>query len=98
MSNTSSPLSLLPPVLAGVCLAIALAMVLPLLRREDERRALILSRTAAASFYFALALLMLDGAASLLGRSWPPAPFFTLCAVCLFHCGALAHYNRKFGD
>lgn len=98
MVNTSFPFSLLPPVLAVICLLIALVMVLPLFRQEDERRTLILSRTAAASFYFALALLMLDGAASLLGWSWAPAPFFALCAVCLFHCGALAHYNRKFGD
>ena len=98
MFHTASPLALLPPLLAGGCLLLALAMVIPLLRREDERRTLILTRTAAVSFYFALVLLLLDGALSLLGLSWPPAPFVSLCALCLFHCGALAHYNGKFGD
>lgn len=98
MSHTTFLIVLLPPVLSGVCLLIALSMTLPLLRREDERRSLILSRTAATSFYCALILLLLDGVLSLLGMSWAPAPFFALCVLCLFHCGALAHYNRKFGD
>lgn len=98
MFYTSFPFSLLPLVLAGVCLLIALAMVLPLLRREDERRRLILSRTAAVSFYFSLALLLLDGSASLLGWNWAPAPFACLCLLSLCYAGALAHFSRKYGD
>lgn len=94
-----SPLSLaLSLGLAGMCLVLALAMALSLLRRGDERRRLILSRTAACSFWPALVLLAGEGALSLLGIRSPLAPFLSLCVLLLFFSGALAYYSRKYGD
>ena len=88
----------LPLALAGLCLLLALSVLLPLLKREDERRRLILSRTTACSFFPALLLLGLDGLLSLLGFGWTLTPFFSLCALFLFFTGALVHFSRKYGD
>lgn len=99
MVYTPSILSaVLPVFFASLCFLLALSMALPLLHQEDERRTFILTRTASTTFYFAVITLLLDGLLSLFGWNWDPSPLFALCAVCLFYCGVLAHYNRKFGE
>lgn len=91
-------LSALPLAFMGLCLLLALSVLLPLRKQGDERRRLILSRAAACSFCPALLLLAANSILSLLGLGWTLTPFFALCVLCLFFTGALTHFSRKYGD
>ena len=84
-------------ILCGVCLCFSAVVLWSLFQKKDERRALILLKSAAASFLFTLLLLVLDALLPLLRAGRGLGSLALLCGALVAFSAFLAHYSKKYG-